>query len=363
MKLTFWGVRGSLPVPGEETVIYGGNTTCLEVEGLNGDINIVDAGTGIRKLGNDLMRRMNGKVKVSLLLTHGHWDHIQGFPFFIPAYVPSCTLDIYGGDKSLFEQLHQQQRQSETSFLTRNSLDAVVDDKISIVPSARGTHTRELLEGQQDRIRGYFPIGFDQMKAKITTHDLRPHEMIIPGMSIGAAYFDERAHPGGMFSYQFNECGKRLVFTGDYNHDGAGRNQFGENDFKLIEWTYNADALVYATEKLFRDFEGKADSKELETVKGKVMELKELLKSEKRDVSAIKTKMDEINEIVQKLSTELYQKAAEQHKKEHPGEQKSEEENSPNSKDKDEKVVDAEYEVKDENEVKDEKKKDKGKKR
>src|SRR3989344_2130775 len=202
MKLTFWGVRGSLPVPGEETVIYGGNTTCLEVEGLNGDISIVDAVTGIRKLGNDLMKRMRGNVKASLFLTHGHWDHIQGFPFFIPAYVPSCTLDIYGGDKSLFEQLHQQQRQSETSFLTRNSLDAVVDDKISIVPSARGTHTRELLEGQQDRIRGYFPIGFDQMKAKITTHDLRPHEMIIPGMSIGAAYFDERAHPGGMFSYQ-----------------------------------------------------------------------------------------------------------------------------------------------------------------
>ena len=142
--------------------------------------------------------------------------------------------------------------------------------------------------------------------------------------------------------------------------------EFAEVDKKKkeeIETINNADALVYSTEKLFKDFEGKADSKELETVKGKVMELKELLKSEKRDVSAIKTKMDEINEIVQKLSTELYQKAAEQHKKEHPGEQKSEEENSPNSKDKDEKVVDAEYEVKDENEVKDEKKKDKGKKK
>ena len=142
--------------------------------------------------------------------------------------------------------------------------------------------------------------------------------------------------------------------------------EFAEVDKKKkeeVETINNADVLVYSTEKLFKDFEGKTDSKELETVKGKVMELKELLKSEKRDVSAIKTKMDEINEIVQKLSTELYQKAAEQHKKEHPGEQKSEEENSPNSKDKDEKVVDAEYEVKDENEVKDEKKKDKGKKK
>ena len=78
-----------------------------------------------------------------------------------------------------------------------------------------------------------------------------------------------------------------------------------------VETINNADNLVYTTEKLFKDFEGKVESKELETVKGKIMELKELLKGDKKDIAAVKAKMDEVNGLVQKMSTELYQKAAE----------------------------------------------------
>ena len=109
-----------------------------------------------------------------------------------------------------------------------------------------------------------------------------------------------------------------------------------------IETINQADNLVYSTEKLFKDFEGKVSSKEIEEVKGKILELKELLKPQQKDVEAIKRKMDEVNEMVQRMSTELYQKAGAQYKESH----KQEEAEAGNPKD--DKVVDADYEVKDE---------------
>ncbi|MBI2656724.1 Hsp70 family protein, partial [Candidatus Woesearchaeota archaeon] len=113
-----------------------------------------------------------------------------------------------------------------------------------------------------------------------------------------------------------------------------------------IEAINQADNLVYSTEKLFKDFEGKVSSKEIEEVKGKILELKELLKPQQKDVDAIKRKMDEINEIVQRLSTELYQKAGQQYQQQH-GQQANEETEGKKSKN-DDNVVDADYEVKDE---------------
>ena len=115
-----------------------------------------------------------------------------------------------------------------------------------------------------------------------------------------------------------------------------------------IEAVNQADNLVYSSEKLFKDFEGKVSGKELEEVKGKILELKELLKPAEKDVEAIKKKMDEINEIVQKLSTELYQKAGEQYKQAHKGsdEEAGEEAKAGNPQGNGENVVDADYEVK-----------------
>ena len=113
-----------------------------------------------------------------------------------------------------------------------------------------------------------------------------------------------------------------------------------------VEVINQADTLVFSTEKLFKDFEGKVDKKELEEVKGKIMELKELLKPDKKDIAAIKKKTEEVNEIVQKMSTELYQKAAEKQAAQQQESGKTEE---PKKEDeKDEKVVDADYKVEDE---------------
>src|SRR3989442_9973743 len=93
MKVTLWGIRGSLASPGPETARYGGNTSCVEVRGNDGTVLILDAGTGIRRLGGTLPRHL---PRVDLLLTHLHMDHIQGLGFFSPLYDPNVEVHIWG---------------------------------------------------------------------------------------------------------------------------------------------------------------------------------------------------------------------------------------------------------------------------
>ncbi len=98
MKIQFWGVRGSIPAPGPETNRYGGNTTCVAVTSASGHLFILDMGTGLANLGNTLMKGPfgNGTGAATILLTHAHWDHIQGFPFFPPIYVGGNRFDVFG---------------------------------------------------------------------------------------------------------------------------------------------------------------------------------------------------------------------------------------------------------------------------
>jgi len=98
MKVHYWGVRGSIPVPGAQTVRVGGNTPCVSVELQDGTLIVIDAGTGIRNLGRDLMTRdsfASGRGLVALLISHRHWDHIHGLPFFEPAYVAGNRVEVY----------------------------------------------------------------------------------------------------------------------------------------------------------------------------------------------------------------------------------------------------------------------------
>jgi phosphoribosyl 1,2-cyclic phosphodiesterase len=95
MQITFWGVRGSYPVPGASTVRYGGQTSCVETRTASGDTLIVDAGTGMRALGNKLSRESAQPRHHHVLLSHVHWDHIQGLPFFSPVYVPGTKISVY----------------------------------------------------------------------------------------------------------------------------------------------------------------------------------------------------------------------------------------------------------------------------
>jgi phosphoribosyl 1,2-cyclic phosphodiesterase len=101
MEVTFWGVRGSIPSPGPATVRYGGNTSCVAVRLSNGELVVLDCGTGARNLGLQLLSGPfgQGQGRATFLLSHAHWDHIQGFPFFGPFYVAGNAFTIYGGDR------------------------------------------------------------------------------------------------------------------------------------------------------------------------------------------------------------------------------------------------------------------------
>jgi phosphoribosyl 1,2-cyclic phosphodiesterase len=103
MKVRFWGVRGSIPVPGKVTARYGGNTSCVEVRPRNGAPIIIDAGTGLRRLGKSLMEEQfgEGKGKASILISHTHWDHVQGLPFFSPLYRAGNEVDIFARQRDL----------------------------------------------------------------------------------------------------------------------------------------------------------------------------------------------------------------------------------------------------------------------
>ena len=135
----FWGVRGSIPVPGNETVRYGGNTSCIEMR-VGGKRLIFDGGTGLRVLGKSMLKQM--PVEAHIFFSHSHWDHIQGFPFFIPAFIPGNCFHIYGAiapngatmQQRLSDQMHHpnfpvpmQIMQSELKFT-----DVVVGEAIEL---------------------------------------------------------------------------------------------------------------------------------------------------------------------------------------------------------------------------------------
>src|SRR5229473_427984 len=116
MRLRFWGTRGSIATPGPGTNHFGGNTSCIELTSDAGAHIIMDCGTGARLLGNQLIANTIGPVSAAILFTHTHWDHIQGFPFFAPAFEPRNTIAVYGpegGRRSLHDTLA---RQMELSY-------------------------------------------------------------------------------------------------------------------------------------------------------------------------------------------------------------------------------------------------------
>src|SRR5205823_1696843 len=133
--VTFWGTRGSIPTPGAHTARYGGNTPCVAVESTGGQLVILDAGTGIRALGLKLAERHNGAVQAEILLSHAHWDHIQGLPHFKPFFSPGNAVRIWGS------------RQGTTSLeaILRQQMDPAV-----------------------------FPVPLDALSAKLTVRQVEP---------------------------------------------------------------------------------------------------------------------------------------------------------------------------------------------
>jgi phosphoribosyl 1,2-cyclic phosphodiesterase len=201
MKIKFWGTRGSIAVPGQETIIYGGNTTCLQIILESGQNVIIDAGTGIRALGN-LLAGQEGGVHTYLLMTHIHWDHVLGFPYFRPLYEPSNTIRI-DGFPTCMKGL-------------RNTFDNRMGD-------------------------GFFPVKFDDLKAEITyLEKISTAALDIDGTVIESIPLH---HPQGGFGFRFRERGKTLVFLTDNELGGNG--WAGRSIKEYIEFCDGADILIH----------------------------------------------------------------------------------------------------------------------
>jgi phosphoribosyl 1,2-cyclic phosphodiesterase len=176
MRVRFWGVRGSLPVPGVKTERYGGNTSCVEVRSASGTRVVVDAGTGIRKLGKELTQgESDGQPShVHLLISHTHWDHIQGLPFFSPLYQRGNSLHVYARKR---------------------------DD----------LHLRAVFASQTDD--PYFPIPFDEAKADISFRELLDSaEFAIADVQVSCTRLN---HPYIATAYRLTADGAAVVYVSD----------------------------------------------------------------------------------------------------------------------------------------------------
>jgi phosphoribosyl 1,2-cyclic phosphodiesterase len=154
MKVRFWGVRGSIPVPGRATNRYGGNTSCVEVRPKGGNPIIIDAGTGIRRLGKSLMEDAfaAGKGKASILISHTHWDHVQGLPFFSPLYRAGNHVDVFARQRDTHLQaVFSQQHDSPYFPVPLSAIEADI-------------HFHELIEGAS------FAIGRAKVKCARLNH-------------------------------------------------------------------------------------------------------------------------------------------------------------------------------------------------
>ena len=208
VKITYYGVRGSTPSPGKDFNRYGGNTTCVFIQTEDQNI-ILDAGTGIRMLGNDLMNQGFGTHggHCHLLFSHTHWDHIQGFPFFVPAYLPQNRFDIYG------------------------------ETKIIPVPDGDAKHQwsiQDVLSMQQNFM--YFPVSTKDLASSITYH------VVESGHKLDFGYTEvnilKLKHPNSSLGFSFKFKKNKYVFCTDVEHSP-------EMIEELAEFAKDADYLAY----------------------------------------------------------------------------------------------------------------------
>jgi phosphoribosyl 1,2-cyclic phosphodiesterase len=185
LRLRFWGTRGSVPAPGAHTVRYGGNTPCVEVRTETGGLVILDAGTGIRELGRSLMngsggsRENRGSIAADIFLTHAHWDHIQGIPFFAPIFQAGNRFTIWGY-KSLDKRI-----------------DRVIRDQMAPV---------------------VFPVSFDELSSHVEFREIGEERRTGNGYEISAFAVQ---HPGGALGYRLSSS------SGAVEGNGAGHEASG----------------------------------------------------------------------------------------------------------------------------------------
>ena len=211
LKIKFWGVRGSYPTPGAETIKYGGNTSCVEIRAGERTI-ILDAGTGIIPLGRELAKRKSSEM--ILLFSHLHHDHTQGFPFFVPAYIPNTCLHIFGpgGTPETLKSILEHNQSAETFPVSLRDMPAMKD-----IQSVRESQV----------------IVWDEENVRVTESNTRlsPDAVVI---RVQKSY----AHPGGVYIYRITWRGKSVVYATDTEG-------YVGTDRKLAEFARDADVLIH----------------------------------------------------------------------------------------------------------------------
>lgn len=200
MTVRCWGSRGSIPSPGPETVRFGGNTTCFEVRH-RGTRLVFDAGSGIRLLGADLVEK--GPNSIHIFLTHFHWDHIQGFPFFAPLYDPEDTITVVG-------------------------------------PKQRDSDVENLFAGQMGPI--YFPVPFSVVAAVMEFEHLNGGSY-----EVGDTVLDVMRvkHPSFVIGYRIKVGGQTICFIPDNEMEGAGYEVGDGWDQRIRDFVADADLLIH----------------------------------------------------------------------------------------------------------------------
>jgi phosphoribosyl 1,2-cyclic phosphodiesterase len=208
MRVRFWGTRGSCPSPGPESARFGGNTTCLEVRTDDEQLLVFDAGTGIRGLGRSLVRQAEGgPIRGNVFFSHAHWDHIQGLPFFTPAFQAGNHFTLFGSPS------------------LERSLEVVLRQQMSPV---------------------VFPVAFDQLRARMEFGQFSTHHYSGPGYEVRAINV---RHPGGALGFRIwptSTPERSLVFIPDneLDRDGDLADSASTRD-ALVEFARGASILVH----------------------------------------------------------------------------------------------------------------------
>ncbi len=266
MKIHCWGSRGSVAVSGKQYLKYGGDTTCVEIMGEDGEIIILDAGTGIRALGNKLEKEQ--RLMINLLITHAHWDHLSGFPFFSPLYDKKSRINVYGPQP------------------TQASLKKIVSKTMSAP---------------------YFPIEFEDILAEIAFPVMHGKEYSIGSVLVQTIPL---RHPSEGVGYRLTQHGKCFVFMTDNEIDRNYSNGLSYNDY--VEFVRGADLIFHDAEYSMEEYKktkGWGHSAYLHTVRlaleAGVKALGLFHHNQDRTDSEIEAIVDECRELIEKEGSSM----------------------------------------------------------